>query len=131
MAFCFPFLMNNPWILFLVYVLLIYLIYRIAVWYNKRADRLSYNVDYLFVENKMRCQKIKLHDIKRLKYTTDKASLFGLKFNKYRIEFIDEKLDSITFWSGGLLPGVHDFVSHLKRYSPETKIAFYSHVFDH
>ena len=130
MGFCFPFLMNDPWILFFVYVLLVYLIYRVASWYNKRAEKLTYNASYLYVENKIMCQKIDLKNIKRLKYTSSKTNFFGFKFNKYRIEFVDEKLDSITFWSGGLLPGVHDFEAHLKRHSPETKIVFYSHIFD-
>lgn len=122
--------MNDLWVLFLVYVLLVYLIYRVASWYNKRAEKLTYNASYLYVENKIMCQKIDLKKIKRLKYTSSKTNLFGFKYNKYIIVFVDEKLDHITFWSGGLLPDLYDFVAHLKRHSPKTKIIFYSHIFD-
>jgi|GEM_PF-6582166 len=130
MAFCFPFLMNNTWLLLIVYPILIYLIYRLATWLNKNAEKLTYNSNYLVIKTKIKSKKIKLQNIKRLKLTTNSNNFFGLNFKKYRIEYQDEdeKLGSITFWSGGLYNSVYDFKNHLKRHSPETTIEFYSTI---
>ncbi len=97
------------------FFLILTIILGVGIFFYKKIDssavNLFYDMEFLYLKNKVSTLKIKIEKVKSIESTSHRIKILGFPFYKYRIEYLDEHLirKTIKFWIGANTTQVDSF----------------------